>query len=83
MWFVFNSIYSKLRLCAHEVVSERFSDSQNKNDMNCTNSHCIKFLVFVLRRGSCGFSLIKLCQQDGSFFRQFGMKTLGNDTVCT
>ena len=36
---------------AHEVVSERFHNSQNENDMNCRISHPMQFLVFVLRGG--------------------------------
>ena len=47
----------KVRLCAHEVVSDRFHNSQNENDMNYKSSYRIKFSVFVLRRGSCWFSV--------------------------
>ena len=37
----------KIRLCANEVVSERFENSQNENDMNHKNSDRMKFLVFA------------------------------------
>ena len=37
-----------LRLCTHEVVSERFHNIQIENNVNYKNSHCIKFLVFSL-----------------------------------
>ena len=50
-------LVSPLRLCAHEAISERFHNSQNENDINYKNSHPIKFLVFVLRRSLCWFSL--------------------------
>ena len=41
----------------HEVVSERFHNSQNENDMNYKNFHRMKCLVFPFRLGSCWFSL--------------------------
>ena len=47
-----------LRLCAHEVVSERFHNSQNENDMNCKISHRTKFLVFVIEEVDAGFHKI-------------------------
>ena len=54
------------RLCAHEVVSERFHDSQNANDMNYKNSHRMTFLVFVVRRGLCCF-LLNYINKSGAF----------------
>ena len=39
---------TSLRLCAHEVVSERFHNTQNENDMNYINYHRMKFLILVL-----------------------------------
>ena len=44
-------------VCAHEVVFERFCNSQNENDMNYKNYYRMKFLVFVLRRGLFWLSL--------------------------
>ena len=46
-----------VRLCAHEVVSECFHNSQNENDMNYENSHRMKCFVFAHRRDSRWFSL--------------------------
>ena len=37
-----------LRLCTHEVVSERFHNNQIENDVNYKNSRRMKFLVFSL-----------------------------------
>ena len=37
------------RPCTHEVVSERFHDTQNENDMNDKNYDRMKFFVFVLK----------------------------------
>ena len=58
---------SRLSLCGHEVVSERFHNSRNENDMNYKNSHRIKFSVFVLRRSLCWFSL-NYVNKSGVFF---------------
>ena len=44
------------RLCEQKIVSERFHNSRNENDMNYKNSHHMKFLVSFLRRGLCWFS---------------------------
>ena len=44
-------------MCTRVNVSGRFHNSQNENDMNYKSSRCIKFLVFVLRRSLCWFSL--------------------------
>ena len=44
---------------AHEVVFERFHNSQNENDMNYKNSHSMISLFFVLRRGSGSFAVNK------------------------
>ena len=51
------SLTSLERPRAHEVVSERFLNSQNENDMNYKNSRRIKFLVLVLREDLYWFSL--------------------------
>ena len=47
----------QIRLCACEVVSERFHNNQNESEMIYKNSHRKKFLVFVVKRGLCWFSL--------------------------
>ena len=72
---------SSLRLCTHAVVSERFHNSENDNDTNYKSPHCMKFSVFIQRRGLCWFSL-KHARKLKDFWKYFKMKTLGNDTVC-
>ena len=50
-----NDILSR-SLCAHGVVSERFHNNENENDINCKNpSHRAKFSVFIQRRALAGF----------------------------
>ena len=48
---------TRLRQRAQCVVSESFHNSENENNMNYKSSVRIKFLVFVLRRSLCWFSL--------------------------
>ena len=50
--------HSMYTLHVHKVVSERFQNNQNENDMNYKNSHRMKFLVFALRRSLAGFHYI-------------------------
>ena len=44
-------------MCTPGNVSGRFHSTQNESDMNYKSSRCIKFLVFVVRRSLCWFSL--------------------------
>ena len=55
---------------AHEVVSERFHNSQIENDMNYKNSHSMISLLFVLWGDEVHVDLQQIiCQQVGSFFK--------------
>ena len=56
-----------LRLCAYKVVSERFHNSQNENNMNYKNSDRMKFLVFVRRRGLCWDFFKNYVNKSGAF----------------
>ena len=54
-----NSSKHNETMCMHEVVSPRFHNSQNENDMDYKYFHGMKFLVFVLRRGLFIFHYVK------------------------
>ena len=76
----------RLRPCAYDVVSERFHNSENENGITCKNHHGKKltFSVFVLRRSLCWFVSFNYAVKRGAFsVKDYIMKTLENDTVCT
>ena len=48
-------LFLYVRLCAHEVVSERFHNSQNENDINYKNSRSDRMKSFSLDEVYAGF----------------------------
>ena len=66
------------------VVSERFHNSRNEDDIDYKNSHRTKCFAFCpeTRLRDAGFSL-KYANRLGAFRNKSQIKTLGNDTVRT